>query len=120
MLPVDSFDHVIETTLDGDLLARMIDVVRPRGPIVLKSRHTGVLPLDVSRFLRSRRRCEASITALFHKAVALLVEGQLAPGDWFGETFALEDFADAMARDEGNEAAKLFLTPGNTHVRTRC
>jgi threonine dehydrogenase-like Zn-dependent dehydrogenase len=114
------FDHVIETTLDGTLLARMIDLVRPRGLIVLKSRHVGVLPLDIQSLLRKQITVRGVNYGSFRKAVGLLVEGQLPCEEWFGPTFPLDQFGETVARDERGEAAKLFLSPGTVHVRNRC
>lgn len=117
--PANAFDHVIETELHETTLARMVNAVRPRGLLVLKSRRPGKVSMEVLPLLSKQITLRAVNYGSFRKAVSLLVEGQLSLDELIGPVFALEEFNLAVGRDEQGEPAKLFFAPGSAHVRDR-
>ena len=111
-LPDDAFDFVIETGLDGWVMAEMIRVVKPRGTLILKSRVPKHVPVDILPAVVKQLTFEAVNYGSFRTAVGLLVEGQLDLSDLLGPARPLEEFEAVFAKARGREGKKLFLTPG--------
>ncbi len=105
-----SFDHVVETAADEATLAAALHSVRPGGVVVLKSRPSRPVPLDVARAVVNDVTLAAVGYASFARAIALALE--LPLDDLLGEIYPLERFAVAFdrARQE-RESGKLFLRP---------
>jgi threonine dehydrogenase-like Zn-dependent dehydrogenase len=106
----DSVGTVIEAGLDAARLAFAVDALAPGGTLVLKSRPTGPVPLDVARVVNKRLRLVGANYGSFSEAMALLATGRVRVDDLVGEVWPLSRFAEAFdaARDERD---KPFLAP---------
>jgi L-iditol 2-dehydrogenase len=108
-LPDDAFDFVIETGLDGWVMADLIRVTRPGGTLVIKSRVPKDVPVDFLPAVLKQLTFRAVNYGSFRKAVGLLVEGQLDLSDLLGAVRPLEEWASAFEKARGREGKKLFL-----------
>jgi L-iditol 2-dehydrogenase len=111
-LPDDAFDFVVETGLDGWVVADMIRVARPGGTLVIKSRVPKDVPVDFLPAVLKQLTLRAVNYGPFRKAVGLLAEGQLELSDLLGPVRPLEEWATAFEKARGREGKKLFLSPG--------
>jgi threonine dehydrogenase-like Zn-dependent dehydrogenase len=87
----------------------MVRCARPRGTLILKSRHPGPIAFDLRAALRKELTFRAVHYGSFRKAVALLAEGRLDLTGLLGPAHPLEDFERVFALARQNEAAKLFF-----------
>src|SRR5438552_165304 len=74
-LPDDAFDFVIETGLDGWVMADLIRVTKPGGTLVLKSRVPRHVPVDFLPAVLKQLTFRAVSYGPFRRAVGLLAEG---------------------------------------------
>jgi L-iditol 2-dehydrogenase len=110
-LPDDAFDFVIETGLDGWVMADLIRVAKPGGTIVIKSRVPKDVPVDFLPAVLKQLTFRAVNYGPFRRAVGLLAEGQLDLSDLLGTVRPLEEWATAFEKARGREGKKLFLAP---------
>lgn len=101
----DAFDFAVET--DPRDLGAALTAVRPGGTVVLKSRPSRPVAMDLTTAVRKELRLVGAWYAPFPEAVAVLAARRLRLDDLFGETRALEDFADLPP----DGARKTFLDP---------
>ena len=106
-----AFDYVIETLATTRTISDILDMVRPGGHIVLKSRRYQPVALSVARCVRKEIRFSAVNYGDFGEAVRLLAERRIAVDDLFGESYAIEDFGRMFAAGRAGESLKLFLEP---------
>jgi threonine dehydrogenase-like Zn-dependent dehydrogenase len=93
----DRFDLVVDATGRPDGLARAIEIVRPRGTIVLKSTFHGessspLWPVVVQEVTIVGSRCGP-----FRKAIALLASGVIKTAPLISRVVPLEDYEVAFA-----------------------
>jgi len=112
MLPPDMFDFIIETLATTKTLGEIVQAIRPRGKIILKSLQHRPVSLNFSDMIKKEPVLHAVNYGLFEEALALMADGRLALQSLWGEVYAPEDFADVFAKSEENEAVKLFFAPG--------
>lgn len=102
-----SLDFVIESGGSQQNILEALPFLKPGGLLILKSRHRQQLDLPWSEIVRHELRVQGLFYGSFEKAIALLAEGQLPVDDLFGESFALEDYAQFLSPE--NESKKRFL-----------
>jgi L-iditol 2-dehydrogenase len=106
--PTDSADVVIEARPAPGVLARALDIVRPRGTVVLKSRADVSLSLPLALAVRKRASLVAVGHGDFARAAALLASGELPLEGLLGDSHPLAAWREAFAR---GESRKTFLLP---------
>jgi threonine dehydrogenase-like Zn-dependent dehydrogenase len=104
------FDFVIETEATAASLAAMVELLRPHGLGVLKSRPAAPVPIDIAKAVKKNLRFSAVAYGPFDRAIALLAGGALDIDELLGEAFALDDFERAFAAAEASDASKIFLS----------
>jgi L-iditol 2-dehydrogenase len=109
-LPDDAFDFVIETGLDGWVMADLIRLTKPGGTVVIKSRVPKDVPVDFLPAVLKQLTFRAVNYGSFRKAVGLLAEG-LDVTELLGVVRPLEEWATAFEKARGREGKKLFLAP---------
>ena len=102
-LEKSSYDVVVEATGTPDGLGLSLDLVRPRGTLVLKSTYKGNASVDLSRLVVDEITLKGSRCGPFPKALELLASGKVAPENMIQEVFSLE---------EGGRAFEAAATPG--------
>ncbi len=105
-----AFDFVVETLATPDTLALALELVRPGGVVVLKSRPDAPVALDIARAVQKRISLCAVNYGSFHEAVRLLASGELSIDDVLAEPVRLEAWSRAFqdAREPG--AKKILFT----------
>jgi threonine dehydrogenase-like Zn-dependent dehydrogenase len=108
-LETDAYDFVVETQPIAPAFDEIIQILRPGGRIVLKSRPPGPVAIDLAAAVRKEVIFEAVSYGTFAESLDFLSRHDVA--DLFGEVRPLEDFADVFAADDVGENLKSFLSP---------
>jgi threonine dehydrogenase-like Zn-dependent dehydrogenase len=105
------FDVVVEASGSGSGFATAMDLVRPRGKIVLKSTFQGTPTWQASRIVVDEITIVGSRCGRFEPALELLASGEIDPRDLISETFPLSDGVNAMLRAGEKGVLKVLLRP---------
>ncbi len=101
----DSLDYVIETGLKAEELPTILQVLKPGGTLIAKSRHLGELPLPWNMLVRKDIRLQGLYYGSFKQALAMINTELL--GDLMGKSYRLSDWQSFIA--PAPEAQKPFL-----------
>jgi threonine dehydrogenase-like Zn-dependent dehydrogenase len=101
-LAAKAFDVVIEATGSPGGMQRALELVRPRGTLVLKSTYHGPLTLDAAPLVIDEITLVGSRCGPFEPAIATLAAGALPTDDLVDAVFPL---AEALAAFERAAAA---------------
>jgi L-iditol 2-dehydrogenase len=107
----DVFDFVIETLATTETLSDILDMTRPGGRIVLKSRRYQPVSLSVARCVKKEVTFSAVNYGDFGESVRLLAERRIEVDDLFGENYPMEAFDRMLEAGRSGESLKLFLEP---------
>lgn len=107
----DEFDFVIETLATTETLADILEMTRPGGRIVLKSRRYEPVSISVAACVKKEVTFAAVNYGDFGEAVRLLAEHRIQVEDLFGENYPMEAFDRMLAAGRSGESLKLFLEP---------
>lgn len=107
----DEFDFVIETLATTETLSDILDMTRPGGRIVLKSRRYQPVSLCVARCVKKEVTFSAVNYGDFGESVRLLAEHRIHVDDLFGENYPMEAFERMLEAGRSGESLKLFLEP---------
>jgi threonine dehydrogenase-like Zn-dependent dehydrogenase len=105
-----AYDFVIETEPNAKAFRDVLDYVRPRGLIVLKSRSFGPVPLDVTLAVTKEVKLEAVRYGSFRRAAETLASSQFRDDAFFEKPAQLADY-EAVFNLTG-EAKKRFFALG--------
>jgi alcohol dehydrogenase len=108
-IPTSSFDVTVDVTGRPAGLTRAMELVRPRGTVVMKSTFHGETPITLWPAIVDEITLVGSRCGPFADAIALLAAGHVVTAPLLAATYALEDFEAAFtaARSE----LKVFLQP---------
>jgi len=102
-------DIVVDATGRSEGLARAVQLVRPRGAIVLKSTFHGVGAIETWPIVVNEVRIIGSRCGPFASALALLSRGAVEVRPLLSGSFALEEFEAALER--ARRELKVLLRP---------
>lgn len=102
-------DFVIETEADDRSLQVMLDLLRPGGVAVLKSRPSRPVPFNLALAVKKDISLFGVSYGSFDRAIELLASDALGIEDFLGDSFALEDFERAFAVADASASLKIFL-----------
>lgn len=105
------FDLVVEASGSANGLALALDLVRPRGTIVLKSTFHGAVTLDTSRLVVNEIKLLGSRCGRFAPALALLADKRVNVEPLIAREFALTDGVAAMHEAQRPGVLKVLLRP---------
>jgi threonine dehydrogenase-like Zn-dependent dehydrogenase len=105
------FDCVVDCTGRGTGLARALDLVRPRGTIVLKSTAAAGAQINLAPVVVNEITVVGSRCGRFGPALEALASGKVDPRPLINCTFALEDGAAAFAAAARPPNFKILLRP---------
>jgi len=111
-IPTDvEFDVAIDVTGRSEALSTILDCVRPRGTVILKttSAHPGML--DLSRIVVNELRLIGSRCGSFPKALDALSSGRLDPTSLVSATYPLKEAMDAFDYAPQPGVLKVLLRP---------
>lgn len=103
------FDIVIEASGSESGFASALDLVRPRGKIVLKSTFQGKPEWEAWRVVVDEISVVGSRCGRFEPAVELLAEGKVDVSDLISEEFRLSDGVRAMQAAQEKGVMKVLL-----------
>ncbi len=106
-----SFDVVVEASGSETGFATAIDLVRPRGKVVLKSTFHGTPVWQASRIVVDEITIVGSRCGRFAPAVELLADGSIDVSPLITDHFALADGVAAMSRAAEKGVLKVLLRP---------
>jgi len=112
-LEIDSasrFDFVVEASGSDSGLRIALDLVRPRGAIILKSTFHGTVQLDASKMVVNEIRVIGSRCGRFENALRLLKSGEVDVEPLIAREYKLADGVEAMVEAQRPGTLKVLLT----------
>ncbi len=109
--PVNDFDVVIEASGSASGLQLALDLVRPRGTVVLKSTMHGKVELDAARVIVNEIKLIGSRCGRFHDALELLANRRVNLEGLIADEFTLTDGIAAMNKAQERGVLKVLLRP---------
>lgn len=107
------FDLVVEASGSESGFAAALDLVRPRGKIVLKSTFQGRPKWEAWRVVVDEITIVGSRCGLFAPAIELLASKRIRVGDLISDEFTLKDGVAAIGRAGENGVMKVILRMGD-------
>ena len=108
-LPASRFDVTVDVTGRPAGLTRALELVRPRGTVVMKSTFHGETPITIWPAIVDEVTLVGSRCGPFADAIALLAAGQVHTDPLLAGTYPLEDFGAAF--DAARSDLKVLLRP---------
>ena len=103
------FDVVVEASGSASGFSTALDLLRPRGKMVLKSTFQGRTELEMWRVVVDEITIVGSRCGRFAPALDLLASGRVRVDDLISEEFALARGVEAMTRAGGKGVMKVLL-----------
>jgi len=107
----DRFDYLIDCTGNADGFRRAIELVKPRGTIILKSTAAAGTVLNLAPIVVNEITVVGSRCGRFAPALAAMEAGKFDPRPLIDGTFALQDGPGAMAAAANPSNFKILLRP---------
>jgi len=104
-----NFDIVIEASGSESGFATALDLLKPRGMLILKSTFHGALQWESSRVVVDEITIKGSRCGRFDPALKLLADGNVEVEDLVSEEFCLEEGISAMHRASQSGVLKVLL-----------
>jgi threonine dehydrogenase-like Zn-dependent dehydrogenase len=104
------FDFVVEASGSSSGMELALDLIRPRGAIILKSTFRGAVRLDTSRIVVNEISVIGSRCGRFENALRLLESGCLDVEPLVAREYQLADGVEAMAEAARPGTLKVLLT----------
>jgi threonine dehydrogenase-like Zn-dependent dehydrogenase len=102
---------VVEASGAESGFAMALDLLHPRGTLVLKSTFQGKTPIDAARIVVNEISVVGSRCGRFAPALELLKEGAVDVESLISEEFPLADGVNAMQRAAERGVMKVLLRP---------
>jgi len=105
------FDYLIETELNNDSVEKIVNALKPKGLLILKSRPFSTIAFPVRQIVQKEIQLLGAHYGEFKKGIQLLADKQLYVDDLFGDDFPLSQATPLLA--EGaipKESKKIFFT----------
>jgi threonine dehydrogenase-like Zn-dependent dehydrogenase len=109
--PARRFDFVVEASGAESGLNLALDLVRPRGTVILKSTFHGPARLDTSRIVVDEISVVGSRCGRFSRALELLERGAVNPEPLVAAEYSLADGLAAMQHAASAGTLKVLLKP---------
>ena len=106
-----SFDIVVDCTGTPEGFAQALDLLRPRGTLVLKSTYHGEAEVDLSRLVVDEVTLVGSRCGPFIPALELLRKGQVDVASLISATLPLDEGVRAFQLARKRETVKVLLRP---------
>jgi threonine dehydrogenase-like Zn-dependent dehydrogenase len=104
------FDFVVEASGSSGGMELALDLIRPRGAIILKSTFHGAVKLDTTRIVVNEISVIGSRCGRFETALRLLESGRVDVEPLVAREYKLADGLEAMAEAERPGILKVLLT----------
>ena len=104
------FDFVVEASGSSGGLGLALDLIRPRGAVILKSTFHGAVGLDTSRIVVNEINVIGSRCGRFENALRLLESGEVDVEPLIAREYKLAGGVEAMAEAQRPGTLKVLLT----------
>ena len=111
-LPRAAYDWVVDATGSPDGLRQAIQMVRPRGTVVMKSTVHGLVAVDAAGVIVNEVTLIGSRCGRFEPALKLLRTGKVRVGDLISEVLPLSRAPEGFARAAERGVLKVLLSGG--------
>ena len=105
------WEWLLECGLTDDLLVLAAEALRPRGTLIMKSRHRMTMPFPAMRWAEKELALVGRSRAGFREAMAWLSANRAAVRPMFGEVHHLADWETAFAAAKNGDEVKTFVVP---------
>jgi threonine dehydrogenase-like Zn-dependent dehydrogenase len=109
-LPTSAFDWVVEATGSADGLKQAVQMVRPRGTVILKSTQHGLVGVDTAPVIVNEVTLVGSRCGRFEPALDLLSRGLINVQDMISDRKKLADAPQAFEQAARKGTMKVLLT----------
>ncbi len=106
-----SFDLVVDATGSNSGFTDAMDLIKPRGTVVLKSTVASKENLNLAPAIINEITMVGSRCGLFKPAIDALATGTVSVDFMIDSIFQLSDFSDAMQHAKRPDTMKVFLKP---------
>ena len=106
-----SFDLVVEATGNNSGFLDTMQLIKPRGTVVLKSTIASRENLDLTPIVVNEITLIGSRCGLFKPAIDALATGIVSVDSMIDSTFPLEEFSEAIEYAKKPDTLKVFLKP---------
>ena len=106
------FEFVVEASGSASGLQLALDLVKPRGTIILKSTFQGAVEVNTSRIVVDEISVIGSRCGRFEQALKLLEAGEVNVEDLIAAEFRFSDAVAAMAAAQRPGTLKILLNAG--------
>jgi len=110
-LPTAAFGYVVEATGSPEGLSNAVEIVKPRGTIVMKSTVHGSVNLDTAPVIVNEITLVGSRCGRFAPALRLLREGKVRVSEMISDRFPLAKAPQAFDRAAEKGVLKVLLYP---------
>jgi alcohol dehydrogenase len=112
-VPVTAYGWVVDATGSPDGLRQAVQMVRPRGTVVLKSTIHDRVGLDMAPIIVNEVTLMGSRCGRFDPALQLLRRGKIRAGEMISERFPLAEARRAFEVAARKGVLKVLLEPNN-------
>ncbi len=109
-LPTAEFDWVVDATGSPEGLRQAVQIVRPRGTVILKSTQHGLVPVDTAPVIVNEVTLVGSRCGRFEPALHLLSRGLFDVQDMISERMKLAHAPLAFEQAARKGCMKVLLT----------
>jgi threonine dehydrogenase-like Zn-dependent dehydrogenase len=110
VLPTAAFDWIVEATGSADGLRQAVQMVRPRGTVILKSTQHGLVGVDTAPVIVNEITLVGSRCGRFEPALDLLSRGLINVQDMISDRKKLADAPQAFEQAARKGTMKVLLT----------
>ncbi|MCB0328047.1 MAG: alcohol dehydrogenase catalytic domain-containing protein [Bdellovibrionales bacterium] len=104
-----SFDFAIETGISQESFSAILNLLRPKGMLIVKSRQHQAIRVRLLELLDKEIRLQALAYGSFEQALEILSSGELSVEDLIGKQHSLEGLAKELPHSLHSELAKPFV-----------
>lgn len=113
------YDWLIESGLTDDLFDLAAEALRPKGAVILKSRHRATASFPAMRWAEKQLSIVGRSRAGFPEAMRWLAANAEAVRPLLGDAYRLSDWEAAFAAAGAGEGGKVFLVPDTAEEEFR-
>lgn len=108
-LEQNKYDFIIETVSKTEDISKIINAVKPKGTIILKSRQYNPVEIVINTLVKKDITLKAVNYGDFNVAIELLHSGKLNLDDLIGNIYEIEEFEKAFFEAQKGESKKVYL-----------
>lgn len=112
LLPENTYDFVIETLATPEIFRQIVQMLKPKGVFILKSRPFLSIEMPVTQIVQKELSLYGTHYGNFQEGIYLLAAGKVPVKDLLGDTYSFEEALEILeGRREISEMKKIFFRP---------